>query len=103
VSALRQDCLHHPHRGAVARCPACAQSFCRECVVEHEGKLLCTDCLEAKKVKNDERPVAWWQLPIWPWVQILLGLVMLSALFYASGRIVRAIPPDYHNGIKWEK
>lgn len=45
VASLR--CLRHPGREAAARCPACRQFFCRECVAEHEGRLLCAGCLRA--------------------------------------------------------
>ena len=32
-------------REAVARCPQCHRTFCRECICDHEGKALCSDCL----------------------------------------------------------
>ena len=31
----------------MCRCPACGRSFCRECVAEHEQRLLCAVCLDA--------------------------------------------------------
>jgi hypothetical protein len=42
---LRQTCWNHEAREAVCRCPQCFRSFCRECVSEHEGRLLCAACL----------------------------------------------------------
>ena len=41
----RQRCAHHAHREAAARCPQCERYYCRECVTEHEGRVLCTSCL----------------------------------------------------------
>jgi hypothetical protein len=38
-------CFNHPERLAAARCPECRNSFCRECVTEHEGRLSCAACL----------------------------------------------------------
>jgi formylmethanofuran dehydrogenase subunit E len=38
-------CQRHPGREAAARCPSCQQSFCRECITEHEGRMLCLACL----------------------------------------------------------
>ena len=38
-------CARHPEREAAARCPSCGGDFCRECVSEHHGRLLCADCL----------------------------------------------------------
>jgi hypothetical protein len=46
-SALHQRCWNHETREAVCRCPACRRSFCRECVTEHEARLLCASCLDA--------------------------------------------------------
>jgi hypothetical protein len=40
-------CQRHPGQAAAARCPSCQQSFCRECVTEHYGRMLCLACLEA--------------------------------------------------------
>jgi hypothetical protein len=41
----RQRCFHHPAREAVCRCTGCSRPFCRECVVDHDGRLVCTACL----------------------------------------------------------
>jgi hypothetical protein len=42
---IRHQCWNHETREAVCRCPGCARSFCRECVTEHEARLLCAACL----------------------------------------------------------
>jgi hypothetical protein len=42
---LHQRCWNHDYREAVCRCPACQRHFCRECVTEHEARLLCAPCL----------------------------------------------------------
>lgn len=44
---LEQRCFHHERREAVCRCPQCRRSFCRECVTEHEDRLVCAACLRA--------------------------------------------------------
>ena len=41
----QQRCWNHEAREAVCRCPECRRSFCRECVSEHGGRLLCATCL----------------------------------------------------------
>jgi hypothetical protein len=43
--ALQHRCWNHEAREAVCRCPQCGRSFCRECVTEHESRLLCAACL----------------------------------------------------------
>jgi sulfite exporter TauE/SafE len=45
--AIEQRCTNHETREAVCRCPGCGRSFCRECVTEHEARLLCATCLGA--------------------------------------------------------
>ena len=42
---MRGGEARHAAREAAARCPACGEFFCRECVVEHAGKPLCASCL----------------------------------------------------------
>ena len=41
----RQRCWIHLEREAAARCPVCTRFYCRECVTEHEGKVVCAACL----------------------------------------------------------
>ena len=45
IAASNQRCWNHQDREAVCRCPECGRSFCRECVSEHESRLLCAACL----------------------------------------------------------
>jgi len=42
---MQQRCWNHDTREAVCRCLACGRSFCRECVSEHESRLVCAACL----------------------------------------------------------
>lgn len=44
-AALHNRCWNHEAREAVCRCPGCSRGFCRECVAEHEQRLLCAACL----------------------------------------------------------
>jgi hypothetical protein len=46
-AALHNRCWNHEAREAVCRCPGCSRGFCRECVAEHEQRLLCAACLRA--------------------------------------------------------
>ena len=45
TGALQHRCWNHDAREAVCRCPGCGRPFCRECVSEHEARLLCVGCL----------------------------------------------------------
>jgi hypothetical protein len=55
ASSLRQRCWNHQSREAVCRCPECGRPFCRECVTEHEARLLCAACLERLAHKVEAR------------------------------------------------
>jgi len=44
---IYQRCWNHDLREAVCRCPACGRHFCRECVTEHQSRLLCAACLQS--------------------------------------------------------
>ena len=53
---LQQRCWNHEAREAVCLCPQCGRSFCRECVSEHDFRLLCAACL--RQVARAARPQA---------------------------------------------
>lgn len=53
---LHQRCWNHETREAVCRCPGCGRGFCRECVAEHEQRLLCAACLRAAVQTPARRP-----------------------------------------------
>ncbi len=45
ATLTRQRCWVHLEREAAARCPSCARFYCRECVTEHAGRVICAACL----------------------------------------------------------
>jgi hypothetical protein len=94
-----QRCLNHLDREAVARCPSCRRFFCRECVTEHEGRILCAGCLRT----TARRPVVeagWWA---WGGVagQFAVGLLVAWIAFYSLGRVLAAMPDRFHQGTIW--
>jgi hypothetical protein len=82
-----QRCLNHLDREAVARCPSCRRFFCRECVTEHEGRILCAGCLRT----TARRPV----------VEVAGGLLVAWIAFYSLGRVLAAMPDRFHQGTIW--
>ena len=56
MSLSQQRCVLHPDREAVARCPECGRFFCRECVTEHDGRLLCAVCISHLAGAREEKP-----------------------------------------------
>ncbi|MFH0879930.1 MAG: rhomboid family protein [Lentisphaerota bacterium] len=97
---LQARCLNHANREAVARCPGCSRMFCRECVTEHHGQVVCAKCLGLAGRKAAEKRIGFF------WIvslsQALAGLFLAWALYYGVGRILLAIPSSFHEGAVWE-
>lgn len=95
----RKRCVFHPVREAVARCPKCGGFFCRECITEHEGRVLCAACLNAG-AKLLGRKNSRWRWLIQP-VQFVIGLVMIWLVFYQTGQALIVLPSRFHDGSVW--
>jgi hypothetical protein len=96
---IHQRCFHHEFREAASRCPICLRYFCRECVTEHEDRVLCTECLKKVVVRESLRAgvgrrILRGLLPI-------AGLLMAWLFFYALGRALLLIPAQVHDGTVW--
>jgi len=99
-SLAHQRCFNHVQREAVAKCPVCSHYFCRECITEHDDRVICASCL----VKIAEKP----QLRR----RALAGLGRLAAcfvgvfatwfFFYLIGQALLAIPASFHDGTFWK-
>ena len=89
-----ERCQNHPHREAAALCPECRRFHCRECVTEHEGRLVCAVCL--RRIAGVDR-----QLPATRRVALCLealaGLALTWMLFYAAGRVLASLPSPVHD------
>ena len=97
----QQRCFIHDFREAVARCPVCRNAYCRECVTEHEGRVVCAVCLKNMLVARDATRrrfvrIAASVLPI-------AGLLLAWLCFYGIGRILMLIPASVHDGTVWAK
>jgi len=101
VPTLRERCFHHPGREAAARCPRCRRFYCRECVTEHEGQVLCAACLGVPGGAARGRPGRLARL--FAPAPFLLALLLLWLGFYAVGRSLLAIPSAFHEGTIWEE
>jgi len=90
-----QRCLNHPDREAIARCPSCANFFCRECVTEHTGKFLCSNCLQRSFVsaQADKRKAGWAGAIL----GMAIGLSVAWLFFYLIGRLLILIPANLHD------
>jgi len=89
-------CLQHPGRESVARCPECRESFCRECITEHAGRVICAPCLRRLLVVRLPVKRRWlgWRPP----VEVAAGWFVAWLLFYSLGWVLLQIPAEWHEG-----
>jgi hypothetical protein len=91
---IHQRCWNHEVREAVCRCPLCARHFCRECVTEHEARLLCAACLQgiarAAPARRRSRVLL---APL----AALVGLLLSWSIFYVGGEILLEIAARAEN------
>ena len=101
AALLANRCLHHPVREAVARCPECGQFFCRECITEHEDRVVCSSCLKRLTAKKETK-----RRNFSPLVRVsaaALGILVAWLFFFVVGRILLNIPASVHEGTIFEQ
>jgi hypothetical protein len=96
-----RKCFHHPQREAAARCPGCGRFFCRECITEHQGRVLCAACLAELQVREQRRGRRFPALI--SLLQGLAGLWLAWLFFDLLARMLLRIPADFHENavFKW--
>jgi len=99
AALTHQRCFHHSLREAVARCPECRQFYCRECITEHDDRVICANCLRKLAVSTEggRKSFAWFM----PALQCAVGLAVLWWVFYFFGATLLSIPSSYHEGTIW--
>jgi hypothetical protein len=95
-----QRCLNHSAREAVARCPECGQYFCRECVTEHQDRVICAGCLQKLGRGSAGGRVRFQRVLVAG--GCLAGVLTAWLCFYAVGRGLLAIPDSFHAGTLWQ-
>lgn len=97
----QQRCFNHTSREAVARCPECRRCFCRECVTEHEDRVLCAACLRKLAARGERRRRRWQGVGLL--LRATLGFLVLWTLLYYAGQILLRIPSSVHEGTLWRE
>ncbi len=87
AAALQQRCWNHELREAACRCPGCGKSFCRECVSEHESRLLCAACLRSFSRARDGIDSKK-RFRAGPVVIALAGFLISWVVFFAAGESI---------------
>jgi len=86
---LQQRCWNHEAREAACRCPACGRSYCRECVSEHEGRLLCAACLSGISAGREPGDGRWRRLA--PAAMIAAAILLAWLTYWVAGESVMAL------------
>ena len=90
-----QRCFIHPAREAVSLCVECRRAYCRECVVDHDGRLICAACLEKLRAPASrggralERTLSAAGLAV--------TLLLCWMVFYMAGRLMMTAEPVHHS------
>jgi len=95
-----QRCFNHVAREAVARCPECQQFFCRECITEHDDRVLCSACL--KKLTRRPFVKRFALTPIFRLAQCAFGILLAWYFFFLVGEGLLKIPTSFHEGTLWQ-
>ncbi len=101
VDLSQQRCFHHAQREAAARCPECKRFYCRECITEHEERVLCATCL--KKVLHPRLQERSWFIVGVRSLQILIGFTVVWMFFYLVGETLLSIDSSVHEGTVWKE
>jgi len=104
TSVALQRCWNHHTREAIARCPECSRSYCRECVVEHEDRIICSGCLAKLTAEKEKTSSTTWTFrPLLRFCATLMGILVAWLLYFSLGRVLLSVPDEWHADAIWEK
>jgi len=97
---IHQRCFNHALREAAARCPECGHFYCRECITEHDDRVICAGCLS----KVARRPLLERTgfIYVVRSLQLVMGVVTACLFFYVVGRALLSIDSSVHEGTVWK-
>lgn len=98
TSLVHQRCTLHGHREAVAICPECRHPFCRECVTEHDDRIVCASCIR-KLVEQKQASRRGPRIP--GGFRATTGFVVAWLIFYLVGQTLLRLPSSFHEGALW--
>ena len=88
---IHQRCWNHTSREAAVRCPGCGRFYCRECAIEHDGRMFCAACVA--KLQTTAAP-AGFRTVLWSGLA-LAGFFLAWLIFFELGLILARIPSDF--------
>lgn len=91
MNLVDQRCSNHALREAAVQCPSCKRFFCRECVTEHNGRMICVTCVT---LPSETAPRASFRTG---WAAMAVaGFVVAWLVFYYLGLALARIPSEFH-------
>jgi hypothetical protein len=99
LSLRQQRCVNHPQREASARCPECSRFYCRECITEHDDRVLCASCLE--KIARREKPKGSRWTPLMRAGLVALSFAVIFIVLLMLGDFLLSIPSQFHSTGGW--
>jgi hypothetical protein len=98
---LLHRCFHHENREASAQCPECRHYYCRECITEHDDKVICAACLSDKNpTKKPSNP---WFVLLPRLITAFLAFFVIYLVFYSLGQTLASLPDKFHNPLELSK
>jgi|ERR1035437_5441398 hypothetical protein len=91
MNIIDQRCSNHALREAAVQCPSCKRFFCRECVTEHQGRMICVGCVTARVAAPTGTPskARWTPMAV-------AGILVAWLVFYYLGLTLARIPSEFH-------
>jgi len=99
-TTAQQRCFNHAAREAAARCPECRRFFCRECVTEHQDRVVCAACLKKLAERPGARARSFAGLK--HTLQCAAGLLIAWFFFFLIGQSLLRLPDSFHEGEVWQ-
>lgn len=99
-SVAHQRCFNHAVREAVARCPECGRYFCRECITEHDDRVVCAACL--KKLTRQTPPRHANLVQLFQLARCVFGILIAWFFFFLIGEGLLKLPATFHEGTLWQ-
>jgi hypothetical protein len=101
IALTHERCFQHLSREAVARCLECRRFFCRECVTEHEDRVVCAACLKKLSAAETARRGRFrWAMHV---LQTTTGAILAWVFFYWVGLALLHLPSSFHEGTVWKE
>jgi len=100
ASVSSQRCFNHSLREAAARCPECRRFFCRECVAEHDDRVICASCLKKLAAPGLAKRRAF--STTMRSAQVVVGILVVWFFFFTIGESLLRLPASFHDSSVWQ-